>query len=129
MFNDIWCRIKSSTEIRQLKELADAVGTIQSTVSRKRKEDQFPVEWAYLVAKKYSLSTDWIIEGKGPKKLTCLTQKSNENSYTAKLAEWMAEEEKEDVRRRGEIELQIERALPEFKEWLDAKKKPEAKAA
>ena len=85
MFDEIWKRIKKETDIQQLKELAKIIGTAQQSVSRKRKEDKFPIEWAYLVGKKYNLSTDWIIEGSGPKR----PDESVEDKYMVMLEQWL----------------------------------------
>lgn len=115
MFEKIWERVKERTDISTFRELAEKIGTRSQYVSDKKRQDDFPLKWAFQIAQEYDLSTDWIMTGKESKKNT-------ENSYTEKLTEWISEEEKrEDARRVGEIELQIERALPEFKEWLEAK--------
>ncbi len=43
--------------------LANVVGVAQSTVSKKKKNNIFPEEWAYRVSKKYNLPTEWILTG------------------------------------------------------------------
>jgi len=64
-FLSIWDRIKRSTDLKTLTGLASFVGTTQQHVSRKKKEDFFPADWAFKVAQKYGLNTDWIMTGKG----------------------------------------------------------------
>ncbi|WP_028581725.1 LexA family transcriptional regulator [Desulfogranum japonicum] len=68
-FSKIWKRITSETEIKKFNQLAELVGTTGQYVSRKKNKDEFPIEWAYSVAKKYGLLTEWIIEGKEPRRL------------------------------------------------------------
>jgi hypothetical protein len=69
VFEEIWGRITSETEIKNLTELGRIVGSTQQYVSKKKKKDEFPVRWAYTVAKKYNLLTEWILTGEGPKSI------------------------------------------------------------
>ncbi|WPD21595.1 MAG: helix-turn-helix domain-containing protein [Candidatus Electrothrix scaldis] len=120
MFEDIWERIKKETDIQQLKDLADVVGTAQQSVSRKRKEDKFPIEWAYIVGKQYNLSTDWIIEGKGPKKRDGQIKRIEvDNNYLSLVVTWFKDITLQDPRKKTWFEIQFEKAFPEFKDWLE----------
>ncbi len=126
MFEDIWIRIKKETEIQQLKDLAKVVGTAQQSVSRKRKEGKFPIEWAYLVGKQYSLSTDWIIEGKGPKRRGGqLLNTETDNNYLSQVVFWFKEITLQDPRKKTWFEIQFEKAFPEFVEWINSRQAEE----
>jgi hypothetical protein len=68
-FLSVWQRILEETDIKKLNELAEIVETTQPYISRKKKQDDFPVEWAYKVGRKYNLLTEWLLTGEGPKKI------------------------------------------------------------
>ena len=120
-FEEIERRIKRELHLKNSKHLVDILGVPQPTYSNRKKKNNFSGDWVITLHLKYNLQVEWILTGEGPKRISFTNEKNIENSYTEKLAEWMAEEEeREDARRVGEIELQIERALPEFREWLDS---------
>jgi hypothetical protein len=66
-FAAAWQRIKSGTNISNFNELSEVVGKTQPSISARKKAGDFPIEWAYLVAKEYNLSTEWILTGEGRK--------------------------------------------------------------
>ena len=112
-------RSKVEARVTTNRQLAEILGISDSNFSNMKRRGTILVpliEWA--INQRVNLS--WLVYGEEKKEAREITQKNKENSYTAKLAQWMDAEEKEEPRRRAEIELQIERALPEFKEWLDA---------
>ena len=54
--------------VKNISQLVKIVGKTQQVVSAKKAQGkEFPIEWAYLVAKKYNLSTDWVLTGEGDK--------------------------------------------------------------
>jgi hypothetical protein len=66
-FATVWARIKDSTDIKNISQLAVIIGKTQPTVSAKQSQKkEFPIEWAYLVGKKYDLSLDWLLTGEEP---------------------------------------------------------------
>jgi len=64
-FLSIWGRIKNNSDLRTLTNLALFVGTTQQHVSKKKKDNIFPTDWAFKVGQKYGLNTDWIMTGNG----------------------------------------------------------------
>ncbi|MCI5144847.1 MAG: hypothetical protein D3923_04805 [Candidatus Electrothrix sp. AR3] len=114
MFNEIWERIKSETELHKLKDLAREVGTIPQSISRKKKEDNFPLQWILKIADKYNLSTDWILTGKGPKK----RYETAEDDYILMLEKWLKEYTEPDPRKRIFFEVKLEETFPDFKDWI-----------
>ena len=117
-FEEIWGRIKSRTDIKTFSELAKLLETTGPYISRKRKENDFPVIWAFVIAQKYDLSTDWIMTGKGPKRI----QEKGRSAFLIELEEWAKEiSESENLKW---LENQIENQFSDFKRWREEKKKP-----
>ncbi len=118
-FQEKWERIKKETNIKNFTELAKVTETTHQYVSRKKKADDFPIKWAYLVAKKYGLSTEWILTGQGPKRLDQqLTRANYESEFLKLVDEWLSELTKKEPRRAEWFRYQFEDSFPGFKEWL-----------
>lgn len=60
-------RIKSKTPISNQSQLAKILKVTTSNVTKRKHDNIFPEKWAFIVAQKYNLSTDWILTGKWPK--------------------------------------------------------------
>ncbi|MCI5146559.1 MAG: hypothetical protein D3923_13785 [Candidatus Electrothrix sp. AR3] len=142
MFNEIWERIKKETDIKTLKELAKKVETTQSYVSRKKQKNEFPVKWAYSIGREYSLLTEWIITGEGPKNLFATnepdklyTKKTIDQREPAekdeidfllrKIKQWLLELKKENPKRISWFECILEDKIPEYREWAKSKRMEE----
>ncbi|WP_028582393.1 helix-turn-helix domain-containing protein [Desulfogranum japonicum] len=63
-FEDCWQRIKTATPIRYQRELAEIAQTVPSNITKAKQKGIFPPEWAFRIAQKHNLSTDWILTGK-----------------------------------------------------------------
>jgi hypothetical protein len=120
IFNEIIGRIKQETGIKNISELADFVGTTQPYMSKKKSQNDFSIKWAYQIATKYDLSTEWIMTGKGPKRIS--PEISIKNAYLLALEEWLNEIAKNDPRKEFWFQCSIEKTFPEFKEWIERKK-------
>jgi hypothetical protein len=120
-FLDVWDRIKKETPLRSFNDLADLVETSQPNVSRQKKEGTFPAGWAYEVAKKYGLLTEWIMTGEGPKRLTDPNVHQESREGRGIIEEWV-----QDIRERegndGRIIMELAVQVPEFREWYKEKK-------
>lgn len=114
-FEEIRKRINQETGIKTLKELAEMLGKKPNFIVRKRQENIFNANWAVEIGKRYKISTDWILTGEGRKN----KDSGTEHPYAVKLAEWMEKKSEKDERAESHIEMTIEEALPEFKEWMD----------
>ena len=127
-FKNIWERIKKETEIKTLTKLAELLEITQPSVSEMKKKGKFPTGWAYIVARKYKLSTEWIMTGEGPKNL--ILQKEEHDEYILMLEKWIKEISKEDPRKKYWFQCTIEESFPGFKEWLEQQnEKKDQKAA
>jgi hypothetical protein len=117
-FEETLKRIEIATGIKTMTELARIVGSTQQYVSKKSREGEFPVTWAYEVAKKYDLSTDWIMLGEYKKK-------NSEIKILNELEEWVAEEIKGQPKKEDWLEIQLQESFPSFKKWKEGKEKSE----
>jgi hypothetical protein len=127
-FSEIWERVKMKTEMKTFTELASLVGTTSQYVSRKKKENDFPVTWAYEIAQKNGLSTDWIMTGRSTKKHEEANEKRQFEIFN-QAEEWLTEEVKKNPKKEIWFEVEFEKAFQEFKEWKEGKEKSEAKEA
>lgn len=119
-FETVWKRIKEGTNIKNISQLAKIVGKTHQTISAKKAQGkEFPIEWAYLVAKECNLSTDWILTGEGDKYIEGKT--GPENEYIMKLEAWVNELKEKDPRKEYWFQCEIERTFPEFKKWDEQK--------
>ncbi len=119
IFEEIFDRIKKETGIKNISELAVFLGTTQPYVSKKKSIDDFSVKWAYQIATEYGLSTEWIMTGRGPKKLSEAGSLNNE--YLLMLEEWLNELKAGDPRKEYWFQCTIEETFPGFKEWMQRK--------
>lgn len=124
-FSEVWTRIKSTTELSNYNELASIIGVSQPTISRLKKIDSFPVEWAFLVASKYGLLTEWVLKGEGPKRLsehkneTLLLSKKDDklNDKFKTLEKWVSRLSGGNLEHSDWFWMQLDAAFPMFKEW------------
>jgi hypothetical protein len=65
-FDQIWQRLQSVTSMKNLSQLAAILGIKQPTISKAKKNGDFPLKWALCIAKVYFLNTDWVLYGTGP---------------------------------------------------------------
>ena len=120
-FADVWARIKKETHIKNLTQLAEIVGKTQQAVSAvKGKGKEFPVEWAYIVGKKYDISLDWLLTGEEP--VRAGTAKEPKSSFVLLIDEWLYEMKREDPGREEWFRCNFEDCFPSFKSWAQRKK-------
>jgi len=124
VFKEAVNRIKEVTGKKTQKDLCEEIGIAPRNYRAREEKGEFDANWAYRVGVKYKISIDWLLTGKGSKRHFEATT----NKYAVKLGQWIDEYSKDDPRRAGLAEIKIEEALPEFREWLEAKD-TKAKAA
>lgn len=113
-FSEVWERVRSETNLKKIIDLAKFVGTSQPNVSKKKKENNFPIEWAYEIAKKNRLSIEWILEGNGPKR----TEQCSENPEIIKqIVTWIQEQEKKEPGALAWFKYDFRKKYPEFDRW------------
>ncbi|MCI5142335.1 MAG: hypothetical protein D3909_11590 [Candidatus Electrothrix sp. ATG1] len=122
-FAAAWERIKKETNIGNFNKLGEVIGKTQPSISARKKAGDFPIEWAYLVAKEYNLSTEWILTGEGSKFSTLLPGKPEEKGdYSTSV---VVKEHKNEIAEPDEKYNEIlpcgeerERFLDFLKAWL-----------
>ncbi len=126
-FLQIWERIKESTNIKKLNELAEIVETTQPYISRIKKKDQFPVEWAYKVGQRYNILTEWILTGQRPKSLQKnVNEPSNTFIFLNEVNIWLDEIIIQNPKKKDWFEVQFEDKFPMFKEWRKRREEEES---
>jgi hypothetical protein len=116
VFNKAINRIKEVTGKETQKDICNEIGITPRNYRVREEKGEFDANWAYRVGRKYGISTDWILTGRGKKRLSEATN----NEFAIKLGKWIDDYSKDDPRKASVAEIKIEDALPEFKEWLDA---------
>lgn len=100
-------RIKSELGLKTDKEIFQLLEIPQSTFSRS-KENEFPAEWAFKIARKKGLSTDWIMTGEGEKKL-------EGKDFFSRIKMWVLESSGKGGNEW--FENQFREAFPMFERW------------
>ena len=119
-FESVWRRIQKEAGIKNITQLSEVIGKTHQTISAKKgQQKEFPIEWAYIVGKKYGLSLDWLLTGEEPVKAGM--EKVPKNRYVLLLDEWLCEIANEDPRKEYWFQCAIEKTFPEFKEWAQRK--------
>ena len=124
MFQEIVKRIQKVTGKEKQKDICDEIGTTPKSFRARERKKEFDANWAFRIGQKYNLSTDWIMTGKGPKSY----QEATKEETAMIFGKWMEEQRAKDPRLIPGIEIKLEEAFPEYKEWLDVKS-GKAKAA
>lgn len=113
-FEEVWERIKKETGLRRITELAELADTSQPNVSKKKKENVFPADWAFRVAQKYGLSTDWIMTGYGSPRPD---QSSHGLDIINKIGQWIEGQEKSEPGALAWFTYDFRKKYPEFDRW------------
>ena len=112
-FIKAWERIKNSSGLNTLSQLAEIVGKTQQNISAAKKRGEFPVEWAFKVGRKYGILTEWILTGEGPKQI------GQAQGFFALIEEWATETGEGNTKW---FENQFKAAFPQFVTWEKEKK-------
>jgi hypothetical protein len=121
-FFDIWTRITGETPIKNFTQLADVVESSKQSVSRKKNEKEFPVDWAFKVSQKFNINTDWIMTGEGPKRLEDNTTAPDREETTKGIIEEWVKYVREKEGNDGRIVMELSLQVQEFREWYKEKK-------
>ena len=122
-FFDSWERVKNATNIKNQYDLAEALGVSQPVVSKYKKKGEFPVEWAYKLARSYGLTTEWIMTGEGgPKGLAGKEANASDTGKASVIKEWVDDVISEEGTE-GRIVMEMAFQVPEFRQWYEEKKK------
>ena len=115
-FEECWERIKGKTPLENYSQLAEIIELSKSNVTKRKDENLFPVEWAFVVARRYGLTTEWILTGEEEKKLEQL-KKRREFAILDECEEWLKEEVRKNPERKVWFELQLLDSFQTFAEW------------
>lgn len=113
-FENVWERIRSQTDLKKIVNLADFAETSQPNVSKKKKENKFPIEWAYKIGKKYKLNIEWILEGTGPQRPD---QGGHSLEIINQIERWVQEQEKKEPGALTWFTFDFRKKYPEFDRW------------
>lgn len=132
-FQDSFDRIKGETDIKKFTQLAEFIGVSQPAISKAKKRNVFPPEWAIAIEQKYGLLTRWILTGEGPMRhnqketswatpspATPPTANTDLPTFILELNTW-AREISEPPGNLRWLEKQLETCLPTWKTWREAK--------
>lgn len=120
-FLESWGRVKKNTPLENFIQLSEIVETSESNITKRKNEDNFPIEWAFMIARKYGLTTEWILTGEGKRELTA------EDTFFHELEMWGKEiGNSENI---TWLKNQIEVAFPAFKKWKEEKEEAERATA
>lgn len=97
---------------RKLRDVAEIVEVSAAYVSKKKKENDFPAEWAYKIGKKYNLSTDWILDGVERRRVGLLDE----------IDQWIKETGGKNT---DWFENMFKAAFPMFDKWKRGKEESE----
>ena len=114
-FSVVCQRLKDEIGVAMDKELIDIIGTSQPTFSRRKAENNFSLEWAYLISINYGLEIKWILTGKGSKNSTTNLQ----NFFLNSVSEWIEETSSDGGT--AWFENQFIRCFPDFLRWREKK--------
>lgn len=118
-FLTICNRVKKELGEKFDRDLIEIIEVPQPTFSRRKADDDFPVEWAYSISIKSGLLVRWILTGQGPKR----AGNAEKADYFVELERWAKE-----ISGSGNLEWlrnQIEAQFPAFKKWKQEKEKVE----
>jgi hypothetical protein len=120
-FQEAWGRIKSETEIKNQKELAELLRISPSAITDMKKTGRFPQKWAFIIESRLGLRSEWIVDGKGPKQLEKKEFKSRFDILN-EVEAWLEEITKKEPYRKEWFQAELEDKFPTFKAWKEKKK-------
>lgn len=115
---EVWERIKKETGLNSMKNLAVTVNISPQAVSEMKSKGKFPPGWAYIIGEQFNLLTEWIMKGKGPKRID---EKLEINPLLIEINSWLNEEIKKNPKKEIWFEVEFERSFYEFKKWKEEK--------
>lgn len=80
------------------------------------------MEWAYIIAKKYGLLTEWVMTGEGPKRLDDGILLQSQGALPKGIIEEWVQDVREKEGHDGRIVMELSLQVPEFREWHKEKR-------
>lgn len=126
-FETVYKRVLESTDIKNQSDLALVVGVTQGAVSGWKSKKIWPEEWAFRIGQQYDFLTEWILTGKGPKRISePIRLKRHRFEFLEDLEDWLTELVSKEPDREEWAKHCIYDALPALREW---KKRKESEAS
>jgi len=122
-FDEVWERVRVSTEIKTQKQLAVALCLTPQAITEMKKKGKFPEKWAYKISEQFELDARWLLDGvkKTKVKLEKEIKGSKKFEILNEIEEWLAEEVKMNPKKKNWFEVEFEKKFEEFKEWKQRK--------
>lgn len=127
-FMDVFERIASVTDMSNQHEIGYLVGVSQAAVSKRKKDDTWPIEWAYIVAAEYGLLTEWVLTGKGPMRLGETIEEKYSMPFLQEVEEWLEGLVAAHPGRKTWFIVEFEDKFPMFREWKKRKDQAQGKS-
>lgn len=108
-FDIVFTRVKESTDIKNMTQLAEFLEISQQYVSKKKRENIFPSKWATSISIEYDLSIDWILFGK--------SKGAEQKDILKDINEWYEEKIEGDEKEEYWFEKQFSECFPAFSRW------------
>lgn len=108
----------AKTPIENYAQFAEIIGISKSNITKRKDENLFPVEWAFLVAEKFGLTTEWILKGNGVQ-INELVGRGRKFEMLNDVEEWLDEQVSENPDRKAWFELHFLDSFPGFREWRE----------
>lgn len=124
-FETIWGRIKKETNLNSFSDLGKIINKTQPTISAAKAKGNFSAEWAYLVAIKFELLTEWIMTGNEPKRIKDIDSSSIKFEILKDIETWLESIIEEEPHRKEWFEIQFKDSFLGFKEWKQRKEEKE----
>ncbi|MDD2468479.1 MAG: hypothetical protein PHI97_31245 [Desulfobulbus sp.] len=119
-FEDVWQRVSKETGTKSLRQLAVIIDKTQPTISAAKAKGEFPPGWAYRIGIRFELLTEWIMTGKGPKRIKDAAKYRKFEIFT-QAEEWLNEEIKKNPKKEAWFEVEFEEHFDGFKKWKEEK--------
>jgi hypothetical protein len=112
-------RIKERTSLRTNKDICNIIGVLPTNFSRKIRANEFEAEWAFLIAQKYGLSTDWILTGSTAESKNKRTLRFTRFPVLNDIESWLDElqNESSSIDRNAWLKAEIFEKIESYKDW------------
>lgn len=119
-FYETWERVKKETPLSNFRQLAEIVETSGSNITKRKNEDAFPIEWAFMIGMEYEISTEWLLTGEKPKNRG-ETERKRKFTILDEIEVWLEEETRKNPKHEPWFEIQMQELFPKFKVWKERK--------
>lgn len=118
-FNEIWGRVKLSTEIKTQKQLAVALCLTPQAITEMKKKEKFPEKWAYKLSEQFEIDARWLLDGvkRNDGKHRKGAREEKKFEILNEIEEWLEEEVRMNPKKKDWFEVEFEKKFEDFKKW------------